>query len=449
MDRDEILAVDREMLWHPYTQMKDFEAIDPLVVERGEGVFLYDIDGRRYYDTISSWWCNLHGHSNPRVNEAISRQLAMLEHVHFAGTTHRPAAELVKRLSRYLPPQLRRFFFSDNGSTAIEVAMKMSVQFWHLSGKGTKCRFISLERGYHGDTIGTMSLGGVPDFSGPFACLKQDSFKLPAPYCYRCPAGQERSDCDVECLAPLDGILERHGREVAAVVLEPMLMGAGGMLTYPAEYLRRLVNKARSAGVHVIFDEIATGFGRTGKMFALEHAGVVPDFLCLSKGLTAGYLPMALTVTTEEVFEAFYADYSEGKTFFHGHTFTGSLLGCAAGIASLEIFESDRVLETLPEKVEALQTGARELLEFDIVGDVRGIGMVAAFELVENREEKRPFPAAIRAGWQLYLKGLSEGLILRPLGDVNYLLLPLCVTVEQIGDILERVKRVMADFRPC
>ena len=253
----------------------------------------------------------------------------------------------------------------------------------------------------------------------------------------------------MECLAPLDGILERHGREVAAVVLEPMLMGAGGMLTYPAEYLRRLVNKARSAGVHVIFDEIATGFGRTGKMFALEHAGVVPDFLCLSKGLTAGYLPIALTVTTEEVFEAFYADYSEGKTFFHGHTFTGSLLGCAAGIASLEIFESDRVLETLPEKVEALQTGARELLEFDIVGDVRGIGMVAAFELVENREEKRPFPAAIRAGWQLYLKGLSEGLILRPLGDVNYLLLPLCVTVEQIGDILERVKRVMADFRPC
>ncbi len=449
MDRSEILAMDRGMLWHPYTQMKDFETRDPLVIQRGEGPFLFDIDGNRYYDTISSWWCNLHGHSHPYINEAIARQLAELEHVHFAGVTHRPAAELVKRLSALLPGELCRFFFSDNGSTAIEVAMKMSVQYWHLSGKKEKCKFISLERGYHGDTIGTMSLGGVPDFSGPFACLKQDSFKLPAPYCYRCPAGGSRGSCDMECLDPLDQILDEHSHEIAAVVLEPMLMGAGGMLIYPPEYLQRLVAKATQAGVHVIFDEVATGFGRTGKMFAFEHAGVVPDFLCLSKGLTAGYLPMALTVTREKIYQAFYGDYQEGKTFFHGHTFTGSLLGCAAGNASLDLFERERVMESLPAKVEALQSGARELLELDVVGDVRGIGMVAAFELVEDKESKRSFPVEKRAGWQLYLKGLSQGLILRPLGDVNYLFLPLCVTVEQIGDILQRVRKTLEGFVPA
>ncbi len=448
MDSAKLADLDRRLLWHPYTQMKDFEERDPLIIAKGEGPYLFDQEGKRYYDTISSWWCNLHGHSHPYINEAITKQLSRLEHVHFAGTTHHQAVRLAQRLSGYLPERLCRFFFSDDGSTAVEVALKMSVQYWHLQGRTTRCRFLSLERGYHGDTIGTMSLGGVPTFEGPFDCLKLPGYRLPAPYCYRCPAQESPDSCGLGCLADLDRILDAHGDEIAAVVLEPMLMGAGGMLVYPARYLRTLVEKARAAGIHVIFDEIATGFGRTGRMFAMEHADVVPDFICLSKGLTAGYLPMALTVTTEEVFQAFYGDYSEGRTFFHGHTFTGSLLACAAANASLDLFEREGVLEGVQEKVETLQTGARELLQFDVVGDVRGIGMVAAFELVADRPSKEPFPSEVRAGWQLYLKGLENGLILRPLGDVNYLFLPLCCTKEQIEDILERVVRTLDGFRP-
>ena len=448
MDRAEIVELDRRLLWHPYTQMADFEAMDPLVIVGGKGPFLFDGEGRRYYDTISSWWCNLHGHSHPRINEAISGQLTRLEHVHFAGTTHEPAVRLAERLSRYLPSPLCRFFFSDDGSTAVEVALKMSVQYWHLQGQPERCRFISLERGYHGDTIGTMALGGVPTFEGPFHCLKLPGHRLPAPYCYRCPAQEGPERCGLGCLEPLAPILERHGHEIAAVVVEPLLMGAGGMLIYPPAYLRVLAERARAAGIHLIFDEVATGFGRTGRMFAMEHAGVVPDFLCLSKGLTAGYLPMALTVTTEEIYRAFYGPYSQGRTFFHGHTFTGSLLGCAAANASLDIFEEEGVLEGLAPKVRLLQEGARELLELEPVGDVRGLGMVAAFELVADRVTKEPFPPEARVGWQLYLRGLEEGLILRPLGDVNYLFLPLCCTESQIEDILERVKRTLRGFRP-
>ncbi len=438
--KERILQLDRQILWHPYTQMKDYEESDPLCVERGEGVFLFDMDGTRYYDTISSWWCILHGHNHPVIKNAIKKQLDHLEQVHFANTLHEPGVFLAEKLVKLLPTKLSRVFYSDNGSTACEVAVKMSVQYWKLVGEKKREKIVSLERGYHGDTIGAMSLGGVPDFKGPFDSLTFESYRIPSPYCYRCPMDQKSDGCSVECLDPLEALLKDGHDKIAAVIVEPLLQGAGGMIVYPAKYLERLAALIRPYSIHLIFDEVATGFGRTGTMFALEQTGVVPDFICLSKGLTGGYLPMAATVTTDEIFNAFYGDYSEGRTFFHGHTFTGNPLACAAALGSMEVFEKERVMEGLGEKVAALEKGARDIGELSCVGDVRCIGMVAGFELVRDRSTREPYSFEYRAGWRVYLEGLKNGVILRPLGNVTYLFLPLCTTVDQIEDIIDRTR---------
>ena len=445
---------DRKFIWHPYTQMKDFEKRDLLMVDRAEGVFLYDVQGRRYYDTISSWWCVMHGHNHPLIKKRVKSQLDRLEQVHFAATSHETAVELAEYLISITPPPLSRVFFSDNGSTANEVALKMSFQYWKINNQPKREKFISLEHGYHGDTIGTISLGGVPAFEGPFKPLTFDSYRIPAPYCYRCPAGcpqPEKSswnstdegpfsslNCSLECLDPLRKLLEERGNTIAAFILEPLMMGAGGIIVYPKQYLSEAVSLCRSHGVHLIFDEVATGFGRTGTMFALEQAEVSPDFLCLSKGLTGGYLPLAATLTTDDIYQAFYADYSEGRTFFHGHTFTANPLGCAAALGSAEVFKQENIIENLGEKILRLQQGKERMAGLPHIGDIRGTGMAAAFEIVADKESREPFPASRRVGWQVYLAGLDNGVILRPLGDVIYLFPPLCITNEQIDDILER-----------
>jgi len=435
---ERLLGLDRSTIWHPYTQMKDFESIDPLFVERGEGVFLYDVFGNAYYDTISSWWCIVHGHNHPVIKRAIREQLERLEQVHFAGTTHEPAIRLSGLLRSFLPERLNRVFFSDNGSTTVEVALKMAVQYWHHQGLPEKTRFISLERGYHGDTIGAMGLGGVPQFKGPFDALTFDSIRLPAPYCYRCPMGKDRATCGLECLDPLEGICNSCST-IAAIVLEPILMGAGGMLVYPANYLKRLEKIIEGKGILMVFDEVATGFGRTGSMFAFEKAGVVPDFLCLSKGITGGFLPLGATVTHEEVFQAFYGDYEEGRTFFHGHTFTANPISTAAACASLGIFRDESVVEGLGRKEKVFKDVTEAMWRFPFIGDIRGTGMVRAFELVRDRDTKRPFEQGFRAGWKVYLEGLKKGLILRPLGDVTYLFLPVSTTERQMEDIAQRL----------
>ena len=441
-----LLELDRKLVWHPYTQMKDFEEMDPLFVERGDGVFLFDVHGKAYYDTISSWWCITHGHNHPYIMDAIKRQLHHLDQVHFAGTTHEPAIKTAQLLVNALPHGLDRVFFSDNGSTSVEVALKMAVQYWHLSGRPEKNTFLSLERGYHGDTIGTMGLGGVPQFKGPFDALTFDSIRLPAPYCYRCPVDKEKVTCQAECLAPLEEILQTHAHEIAAMVLEPLLMGAGGMLVYPVKYLKRLEALLKEEDIFLIFDEVATGFGRTGTMFAFEQTGVVPDFLCLSKGLTGGTLPLGATVTSNEVFNAFYADYIEGRTFFHGHTFTANPITTTCALASLELFHRNSVLDHVKEVSNFLQREALHFEDLTFIGDVRGIGMVVAFEIVKDKDDKTPFPADYRAGWRVYLEGLTKGLILRPLGDVTYLFLPLSITKRQIEDCLWRVWET---FKQC
>ncbi|MGB9497740.1 MAG: adenosylmethionine--8-amino-7-oxononanoate transaminase [Dissulfuribacterales bacterium] len=456
----DLLELDRRYLWHPYTQMKDFEKDDPLFVDRADGVFLFDSQGRRYYDTISSWWCILHGHNHPGIKAAIRDQLDRLEHVHFAGTTHEGAIRLAERLVALTPDGLSKVFYSDNGSTACEVAIKMSLQYWKHMGETRRESFVSLERGYHGDTIGAMSLGGVPSFKGPFDALTFDSYRIPSPYCYRCPYEAKPPakspnhqitkslNCSIECLDPLEKLLADKGHEIAGIILEPLLQAAGGMIAYPVQYLKRLAGLASHHRIHLILDEVATGFGRTGRMFAFEHAGIAPDFLCLSKGLTAGFIPMAATITTDDVYHAFYADYEEGRTFFHGHTFTGNPLASAAALASLEIFEQEKVLDGLQDKIDILQSGMERFKELPWVGDVRGIGMVAAVELVMDRRTRTPFSSEKRAGWMIYKEGLKKGLILRPLGDIVYLFLPLSVNAVQIEDILSLSFDVISGLNP-
>ena len=433
---------DLACLWHPYTQMKDCEALAPILIERAEGLCLYDDRGRMYYDTISSWWCNVHGHNHPMIREAIQRQLKTLDHVLFAGFTHRPAIELAERLAAIAPEALTRVFYSDNGSTAVEAALKMSLQYWRNVGRPERCRFVGLDRGYHGDTVGAMSVAGPGAFNEAFAPMLFEAFKVPTPYCYRCPAGRCRDRCDVECVASLASLLERHAGEIAAVILEPLLMGAAGMIVYPAEYLRRAAALCARHGVHLILDEVATGFGRTGTMFACEQAGVTPDFLCLSKGLTGGTLPFAATLTTEAVYRSFYDD-DRSKTLYHGHTYTANPVGCAAALASLDIFEREGTLDRVRDLVPEFHRRMADFKDIDRVGDVRCIGLVGAVELVRDRRTREPLDPGLRTGWHLFRRALDKGLLLRPLGDVVYLYLPLCVRRDELDEILDRTYEVL------
>jgi len=438
---------DRKFLWHPYTQMKDYSERELLMIDRAEGIRLYDEHGREYFDTISSWWCIVHGHSHPLMQERIRQQLSRLDQVLLAGTSHESAILLAEKLVSITPDNLTKVFFSDNGSTACEIAIKMSLQYWRQTGHPERSELVALGRGYHGDTIGTMSLGGVPEFHSPFQGLLFDSHRLPSPYCYRCPVGQTQESCDCQCLQPLFELLARQGEKVAALIVEPLIQAAGGMIIYPVKYLVKLVLLCKDYGVHVIFDEVATGFGRTGTMFAMEQAGVAPDFLCLSKGLTGGIMPMAATLTSDAVYHAFYADYAEGKTFFHGHTFTGNPLAAAAGLASLEIFFREQTLAGLPEKIRALHAGMRRFADLPWIGDLRQLGMISAMELVKNKSTREAYGFSERVGWPIYLAGLAEGILLRPIGNVIYLWLPLSSTVAEIEDITERVWRVLSDSR--
>ncbi len=437
------VARDLKHLWHPYTQMKDCAELPPILIERAEGLRLYDDRGNFYYDTISSWWCNVHGHNHPKIRAAIERQLSVLDHILFAGFTHENAIELAERLVAITPKNLTRVFYSDNGSTAVETALKMSLQYWRNSGCGGKTKFISLDMGYHGDTIGAMSVAGDNAFNKAFEPVLFDSFKTPTPYCYRCPLSMKKSHCDVQCIGPLEKILKDNSDTIAAIILEPLLLGAAGMIIYPAEFLRSAAKLAKQYNVHLIADEVATGFGRTGKMFACDHAQTEPDFLCLSKGITSGTLPFAATLTTEEVYQAFCDDYEKQKTFYHGHTYCANPVGCAAALASLDIFEKDSTLEKIQDVIELLRSGTERFRDLPLVGDVRGIGMVAAFELVKDKSAKQPFEASRRVGLQIYERGLAQNLILRPLGDVTYLFLPLCTTAEDLEIILERTYAVI------
>jgi len=424
---------DRACLWHPYTQMAT--ALPPLPIVRGEGVYLYTEDGRRILDGISSWWVNIHGHSHPKLNAALAAQARELEQVIFAGCTHRPAVELAERLLEVLPPGLSRIFYSDDGSTAVEVALKLACQYWRNQGQPQRTTFVTLHYAYHGDTVGAMSASEDSIFTRAFAPFLFPVVRAYAPYCYRCPLGLTRDACQIECLGDLEARLQAGGDSIAGVLLEPMLQGAGGMIVWPPEFLagaRRLCDRY---GTLLIADEVLTGFGRTGRMFACEHADVRPDLVCMSKALTAGYLPFGATAATEAIYEAFLSE-DRGKTFFHGHSYTANPLACAVGLASLDLFRENGVIERVQALERQLRAGLEPLRRF---GDVRVIGGVGIVELSS-------FSAGYldTIGPRLYAAFLERGLLLRPLGHVVYFMPPYAITEAEVDWALTQIAEVLA-----
>ncbi|MHB8482115.1 MAG: adenosylmethionine--8-amino-7-oxononanoate transaminase [Nitrospiria bacterium] len=453
-DKRKLIQHDHAFIWHPFTQMQEWLNESPLIIERGEGVFLWDIDGNRYFDGYSSVWVNLHGHQKEEINRAIETQLNKIAHSTFLGLSNIPAIQLAEKLVHLTPEGLSRLFYSDNGSTAVEIALKMAFQYWRHKGEPSKkkMKFVALYNGYHGDTIGTMSVGGIPLFQDIFKSLYFSSYKVESPYCYRCPLKLKFPDCQIACLNPMEEILKNHHEEIAAIVMEPGLQAAGGMIVLPPGYLSRVSALSKKYGVLLILDEVATGFGRTGKMFACNHENVSPDLMAIAKGLTGGYLPLAATLSTEEIFESFLGPYEEFKTFFHGHSYTGNQLGCAAAIANLEIFQKENTLQNLQEKILHLKKILEPLIDFHGVGDVRQIGLIGIIELVKNKKTKESFDLKEKKGMKICQEARKRGLLIRPLGNILVLIPPLSTTIVQLSemtDILrESIAAVMAATRP-
>ncbi|HAQ27085.1 MAG TPA: adenosylmethionine--8-amino-7-oxononanoate transaminase [Pseudomonas sp.] len=429
---------DLAVLWHPCTQMKDHEQLPLIPIRRGEGVWLEDFDGKRYIDAVSSWWVNVFGHSNPRINQRIKNQLDQLEHVMLAGFSHQPVVELSERLVALTPPGLERVFYTDNGSTGIEVALKMSFHYWRNSGQPTKQRFVTLTNSYHGETVAAMSVGDVALFTDTYKPLLLDTFKVLSPDCYLRPEGMSWEEHSRNMFAHMERTLAEHHREIAAVIVEPLIQGAGGMRMYHPVYLKLLREACDRHDVHLIHDEIAVGFGRTGTMFACEQAGITPDFLCLSKALTGGYLPMAAVLTTDKLYQAFYDDYSTLRAFLHSHTYTGNPLACAAALATLDIFEQDNVIEANKALAARMATATAHLVDHPHVAEVRQTGMALAIEMVADKARKTPYPWQERRGLKVYEHALQRGALLRPLGSVVYFLPPYTITEEQI-DLLAQI----------
>ena len=419
---------DLKYIWHPCSQMKDYETLPPIVIDYAEGINLYDINGKCYKDVISSWWCNLLGHCNPRINAAVKKQIDSLEHVIFANFTHKPAITLCQELIKVLPEGLCKFNFADNGSAAIEMALKMSFQYHYQTEHPEKKRFMALTDAYHGETLGALSVGGVDLYSELYKPILLDVVRIEGPDCYRCPYGLERDCCNCECFKKAEEAFEKYGEETAAIIVEPLLQGSAGMKVYPPLYLKKLRELCNKYNVHLIADEIATGYGRTGKMFAFNHAGVSPDIMCLSKGLTGGYMPMAVAITTRKIYDAFYDDYLKGKAFMHSHTYAGNPLACSAAIEVLKILREDNIIEKANKKAEYFNKVIKEkFLPLKNVGEVRSIGLINAIELVKDKETKEPLDYKKRTGYQIYKKALQNGVLLRPLGDVIYFNPPLII----------------------
>ena len=445
---NDLAKKDLEYIWHPCSQMKDYEELAPIVVKSGKGVYLYDIDGNRYVDVISSWWCNLLGHCNSHICEELKKQADKLEHVIFANFTHEQAIKLCERLSKILPKGLCKFNFTDNGSSAIEAAMKVSFQYHEQTGNPQKTRFMALTDAYHGETIGALSVGDCDLYTKLYKPILMDVIKVKGPDCYRCPYGKCRDNCQCECFEQAEKTFAKYGDETSAMLVEPLLQGSAGMKIYPPLYLKKLRKLCDKYNVHLIADEIATGYGRTGKMFAFEHAGVSPDIMCLSKGLTGGYMPMAMFVTTQKIYDAFYDDYGTGKAFMHSHTYSGNPLACSCANAVLDLMEDGKILKQAQENAVYFNNIIKEkFLSHKNVGEVRHIGLVNAIELVKDKNTKEPLDSSLRTGYQIYKKALKKGVILRPLGDVIYFNPPLIIErkdMDFVTDVaLECLKEVL------
>jgi adenosylmethionine---8-amino-7-oxononanoate aminotransferase len=429
---------DLKHVWHPCTQMKDHETVPMIPLRSGSGVWLEDYSGRRYVDGISSWWVNLFGHANPRINAAVREQLERLEHAIFAGFTHQPAVTLAEGLTRIAPAGLSRCFFADNGSAAIEVAIKMSFHFWRNSGQSRKTRFITLGNSYHGETLGALAVGNVELYKSIYRPLLMDVITVPSPDSFAREAGASEAQHAEIMFAHMQTALARHHDEVAAVIVEPLVQCAGGMRMYDARYLTLLREACDRHGVHLIADEIAVGFGRTGTMFACEQAGIRPDYLCLSKGLTGGYLPLSVVMTTEAVYAAFYDEYVQLNAFLHSHSYTGNPLACAAANATLAIFREQPVLERNRETARRMAASVEHLRDHPNVAEIRQRGMILAIELVKERATRTPYPWQERRGLRIYRHALERGALLRPLGTTLYFMPPYVIEQDEI-ELLARI----------
>ncbi len=429
---------DLNYIWHPCSQMKDYEQLPPIVIERGEGINLYDINGKCYKDVVSSWWCNLLGHCNPEISASLKKQADKLEHVIFANFSHKGIISLCMRLAKLLPNGLKKFNFSDNGSSAIEMAMKMSFQYFQQTGKPEKTRFMALTDAYHGETIAALSVGACDLYTKIYKPILMDVIRVQAPDCFRCPFNKNRENCSCECFKDAELQFEKYGTQTAAILVEPLLQGSCGMRVYPPLYLKKLREICNKYDVHLIADEIATGFYRTGKMFAVNHADISPDIMCLSKGLTGGYMPMAAVVTTDKIYNAFYDDYLKGKAFMHSHTYSGNPLGASCALAVLDILDKGEIQEHINKMRPYFNNLIKEkFLNIDNVGEVRSIGLINAIELVKNKDTKEAFSPNLRLGYQIYKKALKKGVLLRPLGDVIYFNPPLIIEKQDMDFVVD------------
>ena len=445
---------DLSVLWHPCTQMREHPHTLPLVpIARGEGAWLIGHDGTRYLDAVSSWWTNLFGHAEPRIGAAIAAQAGALEQVMLAGFTHAPAVELAERLLAVAPRQpgrapLSKVFYADNGSAGVEVALKMAFHWFHNRGEHRRTKFIALENGYHGETLGALAVGDIPLYRRVYAPLLAEALFAPSPDAYLAQPGESPAECAARAADALAALLDRHAGEVCAVIVEPRVQCAGGMRMHHPDYLTRVRELCDASGAFLIADEIAVGFGRTGTLFASEQSGVMPDLLCLSKGLTGGFMPLAAVLATQAIYDGFLDDSRE-RAFLHSHSYTGNPLACAAALASLAVFRDDDILARNRTTARAMATLAEPLAAHRHVADVRQAGMVLAFELTRDGDKATPFPAAARVGLKAYRAALARGVVLRPLGDVLYWMPPYCVDEEHLQLLADVTRHAIEDATAC
>lgn len=432
--------IDRDLkyIWHPCSQMKDYEELPPIVIEKGEGCYLYDIEGNSYLDCISSWWTNVFGHSNKRINDALKKQIDELEHVIFVNFSNKPAIDFAEKLVAITPERLKKVYFSDNGSSAVEIALKMSFHYHQQNTSKRKTRFAAITDAYHGETLGALSVCDLDMYNKIYKPLLLDTLRIQGPDCYRCSYGKTRENCNAECFEHMEKSLKDNHNELCGVIIEPMVQGAAGMKIYSPIYLKKLREACDRYNIHFIADEIAVGFGRTGKMFACEHAGISPDIMCLSKGISAGYMPMSVVLTSDDIYNGFYGEYKELKGFLHSHTYAGNAMACAIALENLKIFEEENIIENNKIKSELISRLTIEKSKnHPYVGDVRTIGMITAIELVRDKKTKETFPWQERVGYEIYKIALKKGLLLRPIGNILYFIPPYVINEDDINFMVD------------
>jgi adenosylmethionine-8-amino-7-oxononanoate aminotransferase len=440
MDYEALKQLDHRYLWHPFTQMREWMAEEPCIISRGDGHYLIDVNGKRYLDGVSSLWCNVHGHRKKEIDDAIKAQLDCIAHSTFLGLSHVPGIQLAEKLIEIAPKGLQRVFYSDSGATAVEIALKMAVQYWQLKGETKRTLVASLAESYHGDTVGSMSMGYSEIFHRFHKSLLFPVLRIAPPHVFRYHQHMSESAALNAAVKEAEEKLSQNKSALAALVMEPLMQGAAGMWSHPVEYVRAMADLCRRNQILLVLDEVATGFGRTGKIFAADHAAVAPDILCLAKGITGGYLPLAATLTTEEIFSAFLGEYKEFKTFFHGHTYTGNPLGCAAALASLDLFERGKIIEGMQPKIAYVQDRLNdEVLSLAHVSDVRQWGYMIGIELVEDKASRKNYATERRIGHKVILEARKHGVMVRPLGDVIILMPPLTITDEELTTLMNVV----------